>query len=94
MSEGVFSKDTVLGRVLRLPLKLVPATAAIPVILLTILDKKALGFRLGASAYLLKPLDPIAVRDTLNRVIIKDDRQKRVLVVDDDPTVADLLRRL
>ena len=58
------------------------------------MDKKALGFRLGASAYLLKPLDPIAVREALNRVIAKDDhQQKRVLVVDDDPTIADMLRQ-
>jgi DNA-binding response OmpR family regulator len=57
-------------------------------------DKKALGFRLGAAAYLLKPLDPVAVRDALNRVIVKDERkQKHVLVVDDDPNIADMLRQ-
>jgi DNA-binding response OmpR family regulator len=57
-------------------------------------DKKALGFRLGAAAYLLKPLDPVAVREALNRVIIQGDRrQKRVLVVDDDPNISDMLRQ-
>jgi PAS domain S-box-containing protein len=71
-----------------------PATANIPVILLTIVDKKALGFRLGAAAYLLKPLDPIAVRDALNRVIVQNDRkQKHILVVDDDPNIVDMLRQ-
>ncbi len=70
-----------------------PITSKIPVILLTIVDKKALGFRLGASAYLLKPLDPTAVMDTLNRIIIKDDRPKNILVVDDDPNVADMLQQ-
>ena len=75
-------------------LKADPATANIPVILLTIVDKKALGFRLGASAYLLKPLDPVAVREALNRVIGETpNRQKHVLVVDDDPSVADMLRQ-
>jgi PAS domain S-box-containing protein len=75
-------------------LKVDPATADIPVILLTIVDKKALGFRLGAAAYLLKPLDPIAVRDALRRVIGETvHRQKRVLVVDDDPNIADMLRQ-
>ena len=68
-------------------------TANIPVILLTIVDKKALGFRLGATAYLLKPLDPVAVRDTLNRVIKDDHKQKHILVVDDDPNIADMLRQ-
>jgi CheY-like chemotaxis protein len=53
-----------------------PATMNIPVILWTIVDKKALGFRLGASAYLLKPLDAVAVRETLNRVIGHDLRQQ------------------
>ncbi len=71
-----------------------PATADIPVILLTIVDKKALGFRLGAADYLLKPLDPVAVREALNKVILHGDlRQKHVLVVDDDPNVADMLRQ-
>jgi signal transduction histidine kinase/CheY-like chemotaxis protein len=71
-----------------------PATSNIPVILLTIVDKKALGFRLGASAYLLKPLDPDVVKETLNQVIEETGAQrKRVLVVDDDPNIADMLRQ-
>jgi signal transduction histidine kinase/CheY-like chemotaxis protein len=71
-----------------------PLTTDIPVILLTILDKKALGFRLGASAYLLKPLDPIAVRDALYRVTGASlNEQSQVLVVDDDPNVAEMLRQ-
>jgi PAS domain S-box-containing protein len=75
-------------------LKADPATASIPVILLTIVDRKALGLRLGAAAYLLKPLNPVAVRETLERVIASGSgRQKQVLVVDDDPHVADMLRQ-
>lgn len=71
-----------------------PSTADIPVILHTIVDKKALGFQLGASAYLLKPLDPVAVRETLDQVIAQNGhRPKRILVVDDDPNVADMLRQ-
>ncbi len=68
-------------------------TTNIPVILLTIVDKKALGFRLGASAYLLKPLDPVAVLEALNRVTTHEGRT-HVLVVDDDPHVADMLHQL
>jgi PAS domain S-box-containing protein len=71
-----------------------PSTADIPVILHTIVDKKALGFQLGAAAYLLKPLDPVAVREALDRVIVQNGHKpKRVLVVDDDPNVADMLRQ-
>ena len=72
-----------------------PATANIPVILLTIIDKKALGYRLGAAAYLLKPLDPEEVRETLDRITGKTDhQQKRVLVVDDDPNIAEMFRQI
>ena len=46
-----------------------PATTNIPIILLTIVDKKALGMRLGAAAYLLKPLNPAEVLSTLQKVI-------------------------
>ena len=35
-----------------------PELAMIPVILLTIVDNKNLGYRLGASSYLVKPIDP------------------------------------
>ena len=71
-----------------------PLTSEIPVILLTIVDKKALGFKLGAAAYLLKPLDPVAVRDALHKVIGEGQHEpKHILVVDDDPTVADMLKQ-
>jgi GAF domain-containing protein len=75
-------------------LKADPVTSNIPVVFLTIVDKKALGFQLGAAGYLLKPLDPVEVRDALNRVIGETaHRQKRVLIVDDDPNIVDMLRQ-
>jgi signal transduction histidine kinase/CheY-like chemotaxis protein len=70
-------------------------TADIPVVLLTIIENKALGFRLGAADYLLKPLDPIAVQDALRRAIgAGKEGQKRVLAVDDDPIAFDLLQQV
>jgi signal transduction histidine kinase/CheY-like chemotaxis protein len=76
-------------------LKADPSTTNIPVILLTIVDKKALGFRLGAAAYLLKPLNPLAVIETLHRIIGETKhRQKNVLVIDDDPHIADMLHQI
>jgi CheY-like chemotaxis protein len=76
-------------------LKQNPSTSIIPVILLTILDKKALGFHLGAADYLLKPLNPTAVRESLIKVIgPKSPTQKRVLLVDDDPQVMDVLQQV
>jgi GAF domain-containing protein/DNA-binding response OmpR family regulator/tetratricopeptide (TPR) repeat protein len=73
-------------------LKSDPATTNIPIILLTIVDKKALGMRLGAAAYLLKPLNPAEVLSTLRKVI-KPKAQERihVLTVDDDPHIAEML---
>ncbi|MBL8049996.1 MAG: GAF domain-containing protein [Anaerolineales bacterium] len=76
-------------------LKANPATTNIPVILLTIVDNKALGFRLGAAAYLLKPLDPTAVMDALNQVIEKTPHMhKHILVVDDDPQIVEMLSQM
>jgi CheY-like chemotaxis protein len=76
-------------------LKADPATAGIPVVLLTIVDNKALGFQLGASDYLLKPLNGGEVRDALNRVTAAGGGgPKRVLLIDDDPNVADMLRQV
>ncbi|MBL8078427.1 MAG: GAF domain-containing protein [Anaerolineales bacterium] len=70
-------------------------TTNIPVILLTIVDKKALGFRLGASAYLLKPLNPKEVVETLSRVTRQAGQQHtQVLVMDDDPHIADMLHQI
>jgi CheY-like chemotaxis protein len=77
-------------------LKSDPATRHIPVILLTIVDKKALGYQLGAADYLVKPLDRQAVLTVLNRLARQNGRSqsKRVLVVDDDNQVIDLVRQL
>lgn len=75
-------------------LKADAVTARIPVILLTIVDKKALGFRLGAEAYLLKPLNPVEVLHTLRRVTRQHGRLVNVLAVDDDPHIADMLHQV
>ena len=74
-------------------LKADPKTSHIPVIFLSIVDKKALGLQLGAAAYLLKPLNPEEVRDTLTQVIGGTAHPKNILVVDDDPNVVDMLRQ-
>jgi signal transduction histidine kinase/CheY-like chemotaxis protein len=59
-----------------------PALADIPVILLTIIDEKNHGFALGASEYLVKPID----RDKLIRVLrqLCTPLGGSILVVDDD----------
>jgi hypothetical protein len=64
--------------------------ADIPVVMLTIVDDKNLGYALGASDYLTKPID----RDRLAAVLGRYRRDLPVLVVDDDVEVRQLLRRM
>ena len=75
-------------------LKADPELADIPVIMLTIVDDKNLGYALGASEYLTKPID----RDRLFTVLKKCMRalpsSGRVLVVEDDADMRGLLRRM
>jgi CheY-like chemotaxis protein len=71
-------------------LKADPHTADIPVVMLTMVDDRNKGFRLGAADYLMKPVDPDRLTAVLRRNHA-DPAARRVLVVDDD---ADLRRRL
>jgi GAF domain-containing protein/CheY-like chemotaxis protein len=71
-------------------LKADPAVAEIPVIMLTIVDDRNLGYALGASDYLTKPID----RERLVTVLKQHRRDRPVLVVDDAPEVRQLLRRM
>jgi len=74
-------------------LKADPDLADIPVVMLTFVDNKNLGYALGASDYLTKPIQ----RDRLLAVLEKYRRQPQpgpVLVVEDDPDTREILRRL
>jgi GAF domain-containing protein/CheY-like chemotaxis protein len=73
-----------------------PATADIPVVVLTMLDDRELGYALGAADYLTKPID----RDRLRRAVSRHVRPaaggaaRRALIVEDDPATRDMLGRL
>ena len=71
-------------------LKADPDVAEIPVIMLTIVDEKNMGYALGAADYLTKPIQ----RERLTRVLAKYRRDLPVLVVDDDADFRRLIRRL
>jgi signal transduction histidine kinase/DNA-binding response OmpR family regulator len=77
---------TVLSR-----LKSDPGLAAIPVVMLTILDDKNLGFSLGASDFLTKPIERNVLVATLNRVASRPSGP--VLLVEDDQLSRDVIRR-
>ncbi|MDH5316141.1 MAG: response regulator, partial [Gemmatimonadota bacterium] len=71
-------------------LKAEPALADIPVIMVSVMEDRNLGFALGASEYVTKPID----RDQLRRIVARYRRDgARVLVVEDDPATRELLRR-
>jgi CheY-like chemotaxis protein len=68
-----------------------PALAAIPVVMLTITDDRNLGFALGASEYLTKPIE----RARLSAVLARYRREPgaSVLIVEDDADTRAVLRR-
>jgi PAS domain S-box-containing protein len=73
-------------------LKADPALADIPVVMLSIVEDKNMGFSLGASEYLTKPID----RSRLTAILAKyarDGRQGSVLVVEDDGATRSMLKR-
>jgi signal transduction histidine kinase/CheY-like chemotaxis protein len=55
-------------------LKTDPVTQDIPVIMLTMVDKKLLGYRLEAADYLLKPVDSQAIVAALQRLSLERER--------------------
>jgi CheY-like chemotaxis protein len=63
-----------------------PALAGIPVILVTIVDEKARGYSLGATDYMVKPIERERLAAVLKN-LCGDRPAPHVLVVDDDPAV-------
>jgi signal transduction histidine kinase/CheY-like chemotaxis protein len=67
-------------------------TAAIPVVMVSMLDDRDIGHALGAADYLTKPIDRDALVLALRR--FRRGRANRpVLVVEDDPATRDVVRR-
>jgi len=69
-----------------------PETADIPVIVVSIVDERGLGFSLGAADYLTKPLDFSRLSSVVNRHA-KVGQGQRVLVVEDDEATQELLQK-
>ncbi len=68
-----------------------PKLEHIPVIMLTIVDDRNLGFSLGASEYMTKPID----RTRLIALIQKfspADKSGRILIIDDEPDVRHMIK--
>jgi signal transduction histidine kinase/CheY-like chemotaxis protein len=65
----------------------------IPVVMLSIADDSSIGYALGASDYLIKPIDRQRLLTTLSKHALAPDR-RLVLVVDDDTAARQRLRQL
>jgi DNA-binding response OmpR family regulator len=89
----VMLPDTDGWEVLR-ALKAEPATSDIPVLVISVLDDRALGLAMGADDYMVKPIQ----RDNLLRFIERHGldrgatRRLTLLAVDDDPATLALLK--
>jgi signal transduction histidine kinase/DNA-binding response OmpR family regulator len=73
-------------------LKRDPATATIPVIIISIVDNRDFGIVLGATDYLVKPIDHERLQSVLSA--LRPSRHAgngTILVVDDDPALRDVL---
>ncbi len=73
-------------------LKSDPVTADIPVIMLTIVDEKQIGFALGAADYFTKPIDWGRLTLSLRKYQQASDHHT-VLVVEDEEQAREMLRR-
>jgi len=67
-------------------------TAAIPVIIVSIVDQKNVGFALGATDYLIKPIRKPELLEAMHKhVPPRADEDSVILLVDDDPKTLELL---
>jgi PAS domain S-box-containing protein len=78
-------------------LRKAPETADIPIIILSIVDQKQVGFALGATDYLVKPIPKQILLETLRKYVSSSSKnESAILLVDDDPKnlelVAEILR--
>ena len=79
-------------------LKADPDVCDIPVIIVSILHERSMGFALGADGFLSKPIERTRLTSLINR-LTADARAKgggsdKVLIVDDDASVREVERRL
>jgi CheY-like chemotaxis protein len=73
-------------------LKADPVTADIPVVMLTIVDDRNMGFALGAADYFTKPIDWSRLSTVLQKYR-KPSGAQSVLIVEDDERTREMLQR-
>lgn len=71
-----------------------PNTANIPVCIVSIIEDKAAGYRLGAIAYVTKPFESEDLLDSVHNALsptVHEGDSVRVLVIEDDPNIVELV---
>jgi signal transduction histidine kinase/CheY-like chemotaxis protein len=74
-------------------LKADPELSSIPVVMLTMVSDKSMGYTLGAAEYLTKPIDRRCLSEVLEKYAV-DGAPQSVLIVDDDAEAREMLCRL
>ena len=73
-------------------LRKAPATANIPIIILSVVDQKQVGFALGATDYLIKPISKPTLKETIRKHVSPGgNADSTILLVDDDRRTLELL---
>ncbi|WP_409344346.1 response regulator [Paenibacillus sp. MBLB4367] len=70
-----------------------PETAAIPVIMLTMTDDRSLGYALGASEFLMKPIQRERLISVMDKYI-PERMSDSVLVIEDDVTTSEMMTKM
>ena len=70
-----------------------PELRDLPVVVLSVVDDRNLGFALGAAEYLMKPVDRDRLVGTLAR-LRADMTGRSILIVEDEPATREMLRRI
>lgn len=65
-----------------------PATMDIPIIILSIVEDKERGFRLGVDRYLTKPIDTASLFREVDTLLDQGKSRKKVMIVDEDASTA------
>lgn len=78
-------------------LKTDPDLKEIPVVMASMVDNQELGFALGATDYLMKPIDRTNLIKKLNEITLANRRHRKpatILCIDDHPDVLELLNSI
>jgi len=75
-------------------LKSDPHLCDVPVIMITMVDDENLGYALGATDYLTKPVDRDRLMSLVDKHRVGTPSQDAVLIVEDDDATRELLRRM